>query len=184
MIVPLPVGVADPSDRLRLVAEQTTRHRQGASPRRLPVLRSRTLQRAAMHLAARQRAYNVYVANVPGPQVPLYLAGARLVEVFPVVPLMGNLTVGVGALSYCDQFTILAVGDAEMCPDLEVFAAGVERTMSWLTSVASERQERANAAPGTARADDTVPSAAAQLRPRRGPASAGQPVPRPPAADT
>jgi WS/DGAT C-terminal domain len=48
---------------------------------------------------------NIYVANVPGPPVPLYLAGALLLEVFPIVPIMGNVPLGIGALSYAGSST-------------------------------------------------------------------------------
>jgi len=126
MVVPLPVGVSDPGRRLELIAAETVGRKRRASPRRPPVLRSRTLQRAAMVLLARQRLYNVYVADVPGPRVPLYVAGARVLEVFPVAPLMGNLTLGVGALSYAGELTAMAVGDRVTCPDLDVFAAGLD----------------------------------------------------------
>jgi hypothetical protein len=79
---------------------------------------------------------NVYVANVPGPPVPLYLAGARLSEVFPVVPIMGNITLGVGALSYAGQFNITAVADRDTCPDVEVFVEGVRTSLDALTQSA------------------------------------------------
>jgi diacylglycerol O-acyltransferase len=68
---------------------------------------------------------NLVVTNVPGPPVPQYLAGARLLELFPVVPVMGNLTMVVAVLSYAGQLNLTAVGDRGGCPDLEVFAHGV-----------------------------------------------------------
>ncbi len=67
---------------------------------------------------------NVYIANVPGPPVPLYLAGAPLVEVFPVVPILGNVPLGIGALSYAGQFNITVVADRDGCPDAAVFVEG------------------------------------------------------------
>ena len=68
---------------------------------------------------------NLVVTNVPGPPVPLYLAGARLLELFPVVPVMGNLTLVVAVLSYAGQLNLTAVADQDGCPDLEVFTQGV-----------------------------------------------------------
>jgi diacylglycerol O-acyltransferase / wax synthase len=133
MIVPLPLGQADFGAGLRLIAEQTAERRRAAGPRHVPVLRSRTLQRAAMALAAHQRAFNVYVANVRGPESFLQLAGHRLVEAFPMVPLMGNLTLGVGAVSYAGQFNILMVADRATCPDVHVFANALESALASLT---------------------------------------------------
>jgi len=83
------------------------------------------VQKAVMKYMAHQRRANTYVSNVPGPRDRLYLAGAPLLEMFPVVPLVGNVTLGVGALSYAGQFNITAVGDPAHCPDLSVFADGV-----------------------------------------------------------
>ena len=83
---------------------------------------------------ARQRWASTYVANVPGPQMPLYLAGAKLLEMFPIVPLIGNITLGVGALSYAGQFNITAVADRDACPDVEVFAVAVRDALRSLAA--------------------------------------------------
>jgi diacylglycerol O-acyltransferase / wax synthase len=77
----------------------------------------------------RQRTVNLSVTNVPGPPVPLYLAGARLLELFPVVSLMGNLTLGVAVLSCDGQLNLTAVADRDTCPDVEVFAQGVRSAL-------------------------------------------------------
>jgi hypothetical protein len=65
--------------------------------------------------------------------VPLYLAGARVLELFPVVPLIGNITLGVGVLSYAGQLNFTAIGDRDSCPDLPVFVAGLQRALAELT---------------------------------------------------
>jgi hypothetical protein len=80
----------------------------------------------------RQRFMNAYVANVPGPPIPLYFAGAPLLEIFPIVPLTANISIGVGALSYAGQFNLTVVADRDLCPDLEVFVAGVQRSLEAL----------------------------------------------------
>jgi hypothetical protein len=80
----------------------------------------------------RQRAVNLVVSNVPGPPVPLYLAGARLLEVFPMMPTMGNLTLVVAALSYAGQLNITAIADRDGCPDVDVFAQGVRNAFDEL----------------------------------------------------
>ena len=101
------------------------------------LMRNRVLQRAFLPFMGRQHLANVYVANVPGPPIPLFLAGAQLVEMFPIVPLIGNITLGVGALSYAGQFNIAAVADRDSCPDLDVFADGVRRNLQSLGLPAS-----------------------------------------------
>src|SRR5262245_19205057 len=63
------------------------------------------IQRAARRVIAYQHVMNTYAANVPGPPVQLYFAGAPVLEVFPVVPIMGNVSIGVGALSYAGSST-------------------------------------------------------------------------------
>jgi diacylglycerol O-acyltransferase len=67
--------------------------------------------------------------------VPLYFAGMRVEEVFPVVPLMGNVSVGVGALSYASQFNITAVVDRGRCPDVDVFVDGLQGSLDRLGAV-------------------------------------------------
>ena len=54
--------------------------------------------------------------------MPLYLAGARLLELVPVVPILGDMTLVV--LSYAGQLNLTAVADRDTCPDVEVFAQG------------------------------------------------------------
>jgi WS/DGAT/MGAT family acyltransferase len=134
MIVPLPVGEPDDERRLELIAAETTLRKTRRRPQGATLFRNALIQRAALGLAHRQRVMNTYAANVPGPPVPLYLAGAPLLEVFPVVPIMANVSVGVGALSYAGQFNVTAVADRELCPDLEVFVKGMRRSLDALAA--------------------------------------------------
>jgi diacylglycerol O-acyltransferase / wax synthase len=134
MAVPLPVGVPDPVRRLRLIAAETTARKKR---RRVPagaLLRNKVVQRVFLPVMARQRLANVYVANVPGPPMPLYLAGTQLVEIFPMVPLIGNITLGVGAMSYAGQFNVTAVADRDTCPDVDVFTHGVREALQSLAA--------------------------------------------------
>ena len=81
-------------------------------------------------------------ADVPGPPQPLYLAGARLLEAFPVLPLMGKTTLGVSALSYAGQFNIMAVADQDTCPDLDVFTAAAHDELRDLTAASRATPDR------------------------------------------
>ncbi|HEX6675942.1 MAG TPA: wax ester/triacylglycerol synthase family O-acyltransferase [Actinomycetes bacterium] len=132
MMVPLPIGEPDEGRRLRLIAADTARRKRTYRPQGGALFRNVPIQRAALRLAARQRVINTYVTNVPGPPVRLFFAGAPLLEVFPVVPIMGNVSLGVGALSYAGQFNVTAVADRERCPDIEVFVEGVRGSLDAL----------------------------------------------------
>ncbi len=134
MVVPLPIGVPDPVRRLVLIAADTSERKKKARPAAGTLFSSRVIQRAFLRYAARQRLMNVYVANVPGPPAPLSLAAAPVLEVFPVVPIMANMTLGVGALTYAGQFTITAVADRDACPDINVFAEGVRNSLRTLAA--------------------------------------------------
>jgi hypothetical protein len=122
MVVPLPLGIADPQLRLRQIAAETAKRKAIGRPSLGTMFHSRLLRGAMLKIIIRQRV-NVVSADLPGPQIPLYFAGGRLIEVFPLVNLVGNESLGVGALSYAGQFNIMAVGDADAYPDIDVFAA-------------------------------------------------------------
>jgi WS/DGAT/MGAT family acyltransferase len=132
MLVPLPIGERDDVRRLKLIAAETSERKKKSRPPAGSMFRTVLLQRAFLRLMPRQRFMNAYVANVPGPPIPLYFAGAPLLEIFPIVPLTANISIGVGALSYAGQFNLTVVADRDLCPDLEVFVAGVQRSLEAL----------------------------------------------------
>jgi WS/DGAT/MGAT family acyltransferase len=130
MMVPLPLGEPDPVRRLELIAAGTAARKHRARPQAgSGIFRFVAGQRVWYRRFPRQRSVNLVVSNVPGPPVPLYLAGARLLELFPMLPTMGNLTLVVAALSYAGQLNLTAVADRDSCPDVGVFARGVRATL-------------------------------------------------------
>jgi WS/DGAT/MGAT family acyltransferase len=136
MVVPLPLGVADPADRLRRIAADTARRKAMSHPALGPMLHSRLVRRALLKMLKRQPV-NVTTADVPGPPVPVHVAGAPVLELFPLLPLIGNVPVGVGALSYAGRFDIMVVVDPDACPDLDVFTAAMRTTLVSLVDNAS-----------------------------------------------
>ncbi len=125
MVVPLPIGVPDPGMRLQLIAKETAQRKAKRRPSLGMVPHRGIAGRAFLKLVDRQRV-NVTSADVPGPEVPLYFASARLLEVFPMVQLIGKVSLAVGAMSYAGQFNIMAVADKEAYPDIDVFTASAE----------------------------------------------------------
>ena len=124
MVVPLPIGMADPGRRLRHIAAETTRRKALGRPPLGKLPSGGFTGRMFLKLLDRHRV-NVTTANLPGPKSRLYLAGAEVLEVFPLLNLIGRVALGLGAMSYAGAFGLLAVADGDACPDIDVFAAGV-----------------------------------------------------------
>ena len=152
MLVRLPIGAAPVLERLRGVAgAERSRKEHGQAQATHALLSSlNTLPPAAVSAASRlmhrQPFVNLVVTNVPGPDVPLYILGARMLEVIPLVPLGGNLSVGVAALSYNGIFAIGILVDPEACPDADVLTEGIRRCFAQLLDLA--RPEPSPEAPG------------------------------------
>ena len=121
MVVPLPLGIAGSWRRLRRIAVETAKRKAIDRLSLGTMFHSRLVRGAMIKLVVRQRV-NVVSADLPGPQRPLYFADAELIELFPLVNLLGTESLGVGALSYAGQFNIMVVADADANPDIDIFA--------------------------------------------------------------
>jgi len=131
MAVPLDLSVSDPSDRLRGVAAETTARKARARTSLAALLRGRLARRLMLVAVMRQRV-NVASASIPGPTEPRYLAGARVLKVFPVLPLIANEPLGVAALSYDGALTIGVVADRDAFPDIDVFTVALRDELELL----------------------------------------------------
>lgn len=131
LILRLPVGIADPAERLRTVASATVRLKARREATTAQVLLAAadllpaSLVSPLAHLTDRQRMVNVIATNVPGPDAPLWCRGARMLEAFPVVPLGGNLGASVAILSYDGTLTLGVTTDPDLVPDVEVLDRGI-----------------------------------------------------------
>jgi WS/DGAT/MGAT family acyltransferase len=147
MFVELPVGEADPVQRLEAIRATTgdLKDRQQAVGAAFLVdltqFAAPTLLGLAARLAHRQPFFNLVITNVPGPQVPLYCMGGRMLEAFPVVPLTRNTALGIAILSYCGQLHLGLYVDADAIDDVTVLAAGLEDSFAELKKIAIEQDE-------------------------------------------
>lgn len=135
MTVALGTDIEDPLERLRSVhiAAQSSKemtHAVGAKlmtdlgqfvPSTTAALASRLYSEVSM---AEQisHPYNCVVSNVPGPQFPLYSAGARLVTQYGLGPLHDGMGLMFPVFSYCGKITIAVNACRNMIPDPEFFA--------------------------------------------------------------
>jgi diacylglycerol O-acyltransferase / wax synthase len=130
MVVDLPIGAMLPVTRLaRVVAEtgELKRSGQAVAARSLTALTSwapATLHALGSRLASEPRfglqsRVNMVVSNVPGPQVPFYTGGARLLEVWPFVPVYHTLGLNIALVSYDGAVHVGLNADRELVPDIE-----------------------------------------------------------------
>jgi len=138
----LPVGLADPVERLHTVSEAMVGVKQSGQAVGAEVLTSvsgfapPTIMAQAARLQARQRLFNLVVTNVPGPQFPLYLLGRELEAIYPMVPLAENTALGIAILSYNGQLNFGLVGDYDALADLEVLADELRSSIDELAAAA------------------------------------------------
>src|SRR5215211_1337404 len=142
MMAPLPVWSKDPVARLDIVREELKGLKSGGQAVGAQVLTQlsgfapATIMGQASRVMARQRFFNLVVTNVPGPQIPLYLAGKRLVDTFPMVPLAKNQALGVALLSYAGHINFGLVGDYDLMWDLDDFTEDVRESLAELAAEA------------------------------------------------
>jgi WS/DGAT/MGAT family acyltransferase len=144
LIARLPVGRDDPVETLSQISAQMRSLKesgQAVGARALTELgtgfaQGNLLSLGARAVAPRQRVANLVVTNVPGPQFELRMGKHELLDMFPMVPLGGNLELGVAILSYNGKISFGLVGDFDAMPDLEDLAVDFEHAMRELEQAA------------------------------------------------
>ena len=94
------------------------------------------LHAAAARLASRGRWFNLVVSNVAGPQVPLYLAGARLAASYPSMPLNVNTALSIACTSLAGSMAFGLTADWDAVPDLDVLVRGIDDALGDLAAAA------------------------------------------------
>src|SRR6476469_8519498 len=132
--VDLPVGEGNPVMRLHQVSFAMRAHKEsGESVGADALVQLTGFAPPTIHaLAARlgsdfsKRLFNVVVTNVPGPQFPLYAAGARMLEMYPVVPLAAGQALSIGLTSYDGGVFFGLNADRDAMYDVEVLGSLLE----------------------------------------------------------
>jgi diacylglycerol O-acyltransferase len=84
-------------------------------------------------IAERHRPlYNVAISNVPGPRVPLYFVGARLVAAYPLGPVVEGVGLNITVMSYADQVDFGFLAAANLIPDIDHLASHLPRALAEL----------------------------------------------------
>ena len=136
LIVSLPLGEADPVRRLERVHEETARVKESEQARAASLVIEATgwtpptINRVLADVLARPLTWNLVVSNVPGPQMPFYLLGRRMLEVYPFVPLspQGH-ALSVGVVSYDGGVFFGLAGDRDLLADIDQVAGDLEAAL-------------------------------------------------------
>jgi WS/DGAT/MGAT family acyltransferase len=142
IFVDLPVGPIDPVNRLHRITETTKDLKEsmmavGADTiMNLGQYAPPTLHAMAARLVSRGHWFNLVVSNVPGPQVPMYIAGARLLANYPCMPTAENVGLSIAVTSLAGTMGFGFTGDWELVPDIDLLAASLEESVDELAKAA------------------------------------------------
>ena len=140
---PLPVYVEDPVRRLRVVSEQMEglkRSKQALGAEvisRFNDFAPPTLLAQASRINFSTRLFNLIVTNVPGPQLPLYVLGREMEEIFPVAFLPQNHVLAVAIMSYNGRIGFGLLADYDSVEDADMIAEGIDASLAELEDAAA-----------------------------------------------
>ncbi len=151
MLAPLPTNVTDPGPRLQIVhsATQAAKAQQAEIPQGLvdqisdfavPALTARAARVVfATGLLHRLPPFNVTISNVPGPNAPVYMCGARLVAHYPVSVVTDGQGLNITLVGYLGQLHFGLVSSRELIPDIDKLAGYLPDELALLAEAAEKR---------------------------------------------
>ncbi|HTT10645.1 MAG TPA: wax ester/triacylglycerol synthase family O-acyltransferase [Burkholderiaceae bacterium] len=160
-IAPVSLGthIADPLKRLHHIKQATAAMKASMGsvksilPTDFPSVGLPWLMEAATRLYGKARVAdrlpqlaNVAISNVPGPNVPLYLAGARMLTNYPTSVVVHGLALNITVQSYDQSLDFGLMADAKAVPDLRLIADSIAVAFDDLRALASESDEAAASA--------------------------------------
>jgi len=120
--------------------------------------RMRTADRASgMNLSERVTIHNVVISNIPGPPMPMYVAGARMISTYPLGPVLFGAGLNLTVLSNMGNVDISAVGCTELVPDIWELTDGFAEAVAELRRRADEAARDDDDVPDQSERDDRDP---------------------------
>ena len=170
-MVPLPLAERDPRTAVAKISETTGELKESKSALGAEALSQvgewtpSTLLSLGSRMMLRALPFNLVVTNVPGPQVPLYLLDAQMVDNYGLVPLIDYLCLGIVLFSYNRQLCWGFTCDWDLLPDLHDFVNDIEAAFDELRVAADLRSDAPKATP----AAEAAKAHKAKTKGRRGP---------------
>lgn len=154
MLVSIPTHLADPLERLEATKAVTTvaKQNQAHIPQGLvdeavdfapPALVARAARMYfASHVFNRVPPFNVVISNVPGPPIPVYAAGAKLLAHYPVSVVADGLALNLTVIGYLGQLHFGLIAARERVPDVDRINDWIEEELATLLALARAEQAR------------------------------------------
>ena len=148
MLAPLPTNLSDPGERLEAMHEamRAAKEQHGAIPAGLladvtqfamPALANQAWRLAAkLRLMERVNPFNLFISNIPGPNVTLYYAGAQVLAYYPVSAVVDGQGLNITVMSYRGNLYFGLIACRELVPDLDVMAGFLRLELDELTAAA------------------------------------------------
>jgi diacylglycerol O-acyltransferase len=189
---PLPVYIENGVARLRFVKlamdglKESKQAVGAATMAAVTNLAPPTVLAQASRLNFSTRLFNLIVTNIPGPQMPLYVLGRKLEDLFPVAFLPSNHALAIAIMSYNGGIDFGLLADYDALPDVDIVAQGLDEALQELLQAArhgapaADETANGNGHPEAARAKTNGNGASAEpapilpptsARPKHGPAA-------------
>ncbi len=149
MLVSLASNLSDPVARVRIIQESTKDAKEQANAIGADTLMNwaefaaPAVASSAMRLYSRMKVadrhrplYNTVISNVPGPQFPLYMSGAKMLAMYPMGPLNDGAGLNMTLISYMGQVHFGLVACPDMIPDIEHLAELIPESLAELKKAA------------------------------------------------
>jgi len=169
-MVPMPLDARDPREALMRISQTTGHLKESKEAMGAEVLSEvgewtpSTLLSLASRMVMRALPFNLVVTNVPGPQVPLYLMSARMLDNYGLIPLTDYLCLGIVLFSYDGQLCWGFTCEWDLLPDLHDFVLDIEAAFDELKVAAGLIEAPAPPAVKRRRARKTTTARAASPR--------------------
>jgi diacylglycerol O-acyltransferase len=152
MLVKIATHIKDPIERLEYIQEQTnvgkTKHK-AVGAKALSKM-ANAVPFGLANLAAglyskynikefHRPPFNVTITNVPGPQMPLYLRGHKILSIFGLTPVLDGFGLIIAAFSYNGLVSITTTSDAKTMPDADKFSRYIRESANELEEVILEK---------------------------------------------
>jgi diacylglycerol O-acyltransferase len=152
MTVPIYTDTDDPLERLNLVmaaTEMSKAAKAGVSARvmtdlsqHVPAATQVLASRLVLQSGAAARVCNLFISNVPGPQIPLYLSGAEQVGFYGMAPLVNGMGLFIATPSYNGQISFNVTSTRELIPDMRFFISCLRKSLSELKRATKPAKKR------------------------------------------